>query len=121
MRLWQWSAESVKAFGQAALYTPGRMNIPDGLDAVLLTELERLVPSLCHYWIALMFAPERKQRVLTLHVLAEHVLLEETLDGSAQRYAVKIPLTRELLIHVMDLPPTDAARGSDTPTPETDR
>lgn len=103
MRLWQWSAESVKAFGQAALYTPGRMNIPDGLDAVLLTELERLVPSLCHYWIALMFAPERKQRVLTLHVLAEHVVPEE--DG--QRVAVKIPLTRELLTHVMDLPPIE--------------
>lgn len=103
MRLWQWSADAVKAFGQAALYTPGRMNIPDGLDAVLLTELERLVPSLCHYWIGLMFAPERKQRILTLRVLAEHVLLEE--DG--QRFTVKLPLTRELLIHVLDLPPME--------------
>lgn len=107
MRLWPWSAESVKAFGQAALTQPGRMHVPDGLDAALLTELERLVPSLCHYWISLMFAPERKPRILTLRVLAEHVLLEEKLDGSAQRYEIKIPLTRELLIHVLDLPPME--------------
>ena len=97
------SAQAHRAFLHAAALGDGLLHIPEGLNAALREDLHVLAPLFAATWIRAITTPDMPSRALELRMHADQVAMQE--DGTA---CVRLPLTRDILLEMCDLPPENS-------------
>lgn len=106
-----WSKEAIRDFWRFASAGRGKFRIKDGLDAALATDLPHLAPALARYWVEVLTAPGMPERAV------DFTSSFATVDADG-RTTVKVPITRALLLSLLDLPaPDEGADDAGAPVP----
>lgn len=108
-RLWRWSKDAIRRFVAAADRGTGQFHIPSGLDAALAADLDALAPTLVRTWVEFV---TRTQRTLTM-VLPPAAY---STNGNGM-IEVRVLLTKELLLDLLELPEPTHGKAKDTTAP----
>lgn len=110
--IWIWTKEAVKAFWGKASAGAGRLNVREGMDAALATDLPHLTPTMAAFWVAHLTMPGRPVRNCDITFAPDRVTVHE--DGSV---TCSLPLERTFLLSLLDLNPEADEDGEATGTP----
>lgn len=111
--MWQWTAKAKAAFRQQAMTGQGRFHIGRGMAAALKEDLADMAPLLLGIWVdAITTEAVHGPRFITFTTKMQD---PDGPEGALRELKVTVPVTRQLLCEMLQLPFKEEPHGEARP------